>query len=199
MDLLLPPLNCTCSTKALFNKRDDESRLFTFLIRLNDNYDATITQIVLIKHLPNLDMAYFMVVQVEDQRQLNEASQDGRNLMYMNVGKQQSYAPQNSSQSQFGNSKQGYHKQGSPSGFFKKRMSKEEKKRFKCSHCQGMRHEVDECFKLHGIPEWYTKYKKNRSQPRAHFAESGVPNENYASQTELKDQKDQTHDVSELI
>lgn len=107
--------------------------------------------------------------------------------MSMHVGKQQNYTTsQSSSQSQFGSAKQDYQKQGSgaPGGFFKKNINKEEKKKLKCSRCQGMGHEVDVCFKLYGIPKWYTKYKENRSQPRAYFAKSGMSNESNSGRIE---------------
>lgn len=147
---------------------------------------------MLIKPLPNLDIVYSMVVQVEDQRNLSEGSRDRRNFMSMHVGKQHNYPSQTSSQCHFGNYKQGYQKQGSgPStGPFKKRMSKEEKRKLKCTHCQGMGYEVDECFKLHGVPEWYTKCKESRTQPRANFTESWMSSENCSRHVE---QKDQTH------
>lgn len=99
--MFLPPLNYTCAAKSMVDKREDESKLLTFLIGLNDGYDATRTQIMLIKPLPNLDTTYSMVVQVEDQRQLSESSQDGRTVMSMNLGKQQQFAAQNSVQGQY--------------------------------------------------------------------------------------------------
>lgn len=189
MDMLHTHVNCTCSARALMNRRQDELRLLTFLIGLNDSYDATRTRIMLIKPLPSLDDAYSMIVQVEDQRQLNDGTQDGRHLMTMNVGKQQPYTAQQNytiqvlSQPYYGGGKQNYQKQGSTGTPYKKRISKEEKRKLKCTHCQGMGHDVDDCFKLHGVPDWYIKIKESRnSQPRAHFAESGIPNEGYTSQ-----------------
>lgn len=174
-------------------------RLLTFLIGLNDSYEATRTQIMLIKPLPTLDGAYSMIVQVEDQRQLNEGPHDGRNLMTMNVVKQPSYNPQTAPQQHYGGNKPPFSKQGAgpPGSYYKKRISKEDKKKLKCTHCQGMRHEVDDCFKLHGILEWYTKLKKAKScQPRAHYAEVESPNEGYTQSTY---QKDHFTDMSKLI
>lgn len=55
------------------------------------------------------------------------------------------------------------------------RISKEEKKKLKCSHCHEMGHEAEDCFKLHGVPEWYKKYRESRGQSRAHFVDTGIP------------------------
>lgn len=87
MDMLLPPLDCVCHAKKKSFQREEQIRLVAFLVGLNEQYDSTKTQIMLLKPLPNLDQAYSMVVQVEDQKGLSEQQQDGRNLMAMNVQK----------------------------------------------------------------------------------------------------------------
>lgn len=85
--------------------------LLTYPIGLNDSYEATKTQIMLIKPLSSLDNAYSMIIQVEDQRFLSESGPEGRNLMSMNVGKQ-SYNPQ--SQPSSGGNKQNFQKGNTP-------------------------------------------------------------------------------------
>lgn len=76
-------------------------------------------------------------------------------------------------------------------------MSKEEKRKLKCTHCQGMRHEVDDCFKLHGVPERFTKLKESKpTQPRAHYADVGSPTDCFNNPTE---QKEHPSDMSKLI
>ncbi|KAK6131182.1 hypothetical protein DH2020_035069 [Rehmannia glutinosa] len=44
------------------------------------------------------------------------------------------------------------------------RRTREEKAKLFCSHCQDHGHEKSECFKLHGYPDWYKKFKEQRSR-----------------------------------
>lgn len=116
--------------------------------------------------LPSVDKAYSMVAQVEDQKSMQEMQVDTRGQMAMYAQRQASY----------GGPKSGYqHKEGSKSGGygqFERRMSKEEKRRLKCSHCKESGHEAHECFKLHGYPEWYKKYKDSKGKVAVNYMES---------------------------
>lgn len=56
---------------------------------------------------------------------------------------------------------------------------------------------IDECFKLHGVPEWYTELKKNKPQPIAHFADSG--GSSIKGYNGPQEQNDQTEDMSKII
>lgn len=80
---------------------------------------------------------------------------DGSSLMSMNVSKQDAFQATTHPNSQF-----------------KHRLSKEEKKRLHCSYCQQTRHEASECFKLHGIPDWYKKYKDARIKGRINYVDT---------------------------
>lgn len=62
-------------------------RLVAFLAGLNYMYEHTKSQILLQQPWPTLDQAYAMVVQVEDQKQLNDSPQDVKGIMAMNVNK----------------------------------------------------------------------------------------------------------------
>lgn len=74
-----------------------------------------------------------MIVQVEDQKGLIDGEhidtrvtmQIGKTLKYRNGGNIE----------------------------FKKRMSKGERLRLRCSHCNATRHEIHECFKLNDYPD----------------------------------------------
>lgn len=106
-----------------------------------------------------------MVVQVEDQKQLNDNGRDTKNLMSMNVNRQPPTPP-----AQTRGQKPQYQKQYVEP--FKKMISKEEKRKQKCAHCQEMGHEMDECIKLHGVPDLYKKLKESRGQYRANCVNS---------------------------
>lgn len=68
----------------------------------------------------------------------NNTLNDPRNLMSMDIGQQM---------------KNSYSKpEGFKSGPFKKRLTKEENKKLKRTHCMESGHEINDCFKLHGKP-----------------------------------------------
>lgn len=75
-------------------------------------------------------------------------------------------------------------------------MSKEEKKRFKCTHGLESGHEVDECFKLHGVPDWYKRYKENRMSNRVNMVDNDE--DNVSSHGSI-DQKDMSTDMGKII
>lgn len=124
---------------------------------LNDNYESMIDQIMMLAHLPDLDRAYSLIVQVENRKMLSQSQNDHNHMMSMHVGqgfknitqKPTSFKP----------------------GPFNKRLYKEEKWRLKFTHCLEPRHGAYECFKLHGIPKWYKKYRENKMTWRVNLVE----------------------------
>lgn len=46
-------------------------------------------------------------------------------------------------------------------------LSKEEKRRLKCTDCMVSEHEDDDCFKLHEVLNWYKRFKENRQSAKA--------------------------------
>lgn len=54
---------------------------------------------------------------------------------------------------------------------YKRKLTKEEMRRLRCTHCQENGHEVRECFKLHGYPDWYKKLKENMDGERVNYLE----------------------------
>lgn len=57
-------------------------------------------------------------------------------------------------------------------------------------------HEVDDCFKLHGIPEWYKKYKENRQLVRPNLVEN---DDDCSSPHGGMDHKESAVDMSKMI
>lgn len=99
-----------------------------------------------------------MVVQVGDQKRLNEQVNDGNKPQF--GGNKPPYQ------------KGHYHKQNA--GPFKKKNSEEEKRKLKCTHRQEMGCEADEYFKLHGVSDWYKKYKESQGQNIANYVDSNT-------------------------
>lgn len=62
--------------------------MLQFLVGLRDEYEQARQQILLIEPLPNLEKAYSMVTQVEDQLILQNGRGDSEFRMAMQFGKQ---------------------------------------------------------------------------------------------------------------
>lgn len=85
------------------------------------------------------------------------------------------------------NSRIGYNQNGKgQGGSYKPRLSKEERKRLKCTFCEGTGHERNECFKLNGVPEWYKKLKEEKGQKHAHCVIASRPEERKILMTVLQ-------------
>ncbi|GJT84348.1 NSP-interacting kinase 1-like protein [Tanacetum coccineum] len=61
---------CTCGVNEIFLEIDSRSKLMQFLMRLNDDFEAVRNQILSIDTLLNLNKAYYIVQQVEKQKQV---------------------------------------------------------------------------------------------------------------------------------
>ncbi|XP_060195546.1 uncharacterized protein LOC132624838 [Lycium barbarum] len=61
--------NCTCGGKDKLNKCLKDERLIKFLMGLNDTYSSARSNILMLKPLPNLNHAYSLLLQDENQRE----------------------------------------------------------------------------------------------------------------------------------
>lgn len=97
--------------------------------------------------LPSIDEAYSMIVQVEDQKGLADDVGNVDYNMAMQIGKTLKFRNTRNTD-------------------FKRILSREERLRLKCTHCGNVGHEVSECFKLNGYPDWYKEMKKGQGKTR---------------------------------
>ncbi|KAH6785633.1 hypothetical protein C2S51_038088 [Perilla frutescens var. frutescens] len=133
---------------------EEGERLMQFLMGLHDCYEAIRNQILILDPLPSVNQAYSMVLQVEEQKDVSSHYPDDseHNALYTN--------PKG-----FGNRTEGY----------RRRLTREEKQKLKCSHCGGNGHEKSDCFDLVGVPDWYRKFRTEKLRNRANFAEEEEP------------------------
>lgn len=117
--------------------------------------------------LPTVNKAYSMVLRVEKQKQVVTNSPEAGEYNAMMTQTKTNYAAKGfvGKDSPGGSRQQGY----------KPRLSKEEKARLRCEHCKGMGHEISECFKLHGYPDWFKKLKEQKRNEQANMANSPHP------------------------
>lgn len=105
-----------------------------------------------------------MIMQVEDELSLNIDQNEGQNMMVMNVGDSGSYQTQAFAVGTKGN-------------FFKRHLTKEERRKLRCRHCHESGHEMEECFKLHGISDWYRRLKGDKEGYPVNFADNSEETE----------------------
>lgn len=66
----------------------------------------------------------------------------------------------------------------------------------RCKHCHESGHEVDECFKLHGVPDWYRRYKENRERYSVNYVDNSKDSTSSCGGYE---QKSTGIDISKLV
>ncbi|GKF59879.1 hypothetical protein Tco_0176665 [Tanacetum coccineum] len=67
---------CTCVVFDKFLERDSHLKLIQFLMKLNNVYESVKSQILAMDPLPNVNKAYYIVQQIEKQRQVTNHSFD---------------------------------------------------------------------------------------------------------------------------
>ncbi|KAG8650817.1 hypothetical protein MANES_07G072514v8 [Manihot esculenta] len=136
--LCLAPLPVCCETSTAITDYDSNRRLMQFLMGLGDEYDNVKNQILLQDPLPSINKAYSMIMSVEKQRETAAVMLARRNFSG------------NRSNTGTGNNRASFSSR------------KEDKKKQYCTNCKGARHIVDDCFSLHGYPDWFIELQKKR-------------------------------------
>ncbi|GKC46677.1 pyridoxal 5'-phosphate synthase-like subunit PDX1.2 [Tanacetum coccineum] len=141
---------CTCSVIEKFIERDSNSKLIQFLIKLSDGYEYVRSQILAMDPLPSVNKAFYIVQQIEKQKQItNHAFEPTAFFASMN------------------------NKRGSSSKRdgknFRNDYSHEVKRT--CTHYNKEGHTVDQYFEKIGYPDWYKgKMAKKSSKLAAHVS-----------------------------
>ncbi|GJZ52807.1 retrovirus-related pol polyprotein from transposon TNT 1-94 [Tanacetum coccineum] len=133
---------CTCGVIEKFIERDSNSKLIQFLMKLSDGYESVRSQILDVDPLPSVNKAYYIVQQIEKQKQVtNHVFEPTAFFANMN--------------NKGGNSSRRDVKTG-------RNDSRHEVKRL-CTHCNQEGHTVDQCFEKIRYPDWYKGKKANKS------------------------------------
>ncbi|KAL8152109.1 hypothetical protein V2J09_021917 [Rumex salicifolius] len=117
---------------------EDQDRLLHFLVNLNSDYDHVKSQIIAMEPVPTLNRAYYLVLQVEKQKQLTHVVPDPTVFQAGSV--------------QTGGGHSGKREDEKP-------RNKEKKH---CSVCQLDGHNSDGCFEVIGYPDWYKGKRKGK-------------------------------------
>ncbi|XP_037493636.1 uncharacterized protein LOC119370139 [Jatropha curcas] len=119
-----------------------------FLMGLGDEYDNVKNQILLMDTFPSINKAYSMILSVEKQREVNtlnvESSENSTILLA-----RRNYNENYNSLGAIGNRRPYYNQ-------------KEDKRDKYCSKCKINGHTIDNCFKIHGYPDWFIELQKKK-------------------------------------
>ncbi|KAL0427911.1 UNVERIFIED_CONTAM: Retrovirus-related Pol polyprotein from transposon RE1 [Sesamum latifolium] len=136
--------NPSCSPEALkeiasLYQRD---HLMQFLMGLDESFESTRNQILIMEPLPNVSKAYAIVLQVERHREVNSAY--GNSLQ--NMAMQTKGFQGNNNRNQW------------------KRKGVQDKKNQYCTHCNKTGHLKEHCFEIYGYPDWYKNLVDQRKK-----------------------------------
>ncbi|GJX01202.1 retrovirus-related pol polyprotein from transposon TNT 1-94 [Tanacetum coccineum] len=138
-------MNCSKKLEkgmAKFIERDSNSKLIQFLMKLSDGYESVRSQILAMDPLPSVNKAYYIVQQIEKQKQvMNHVFEPTAFCANMN--------------NKDGNSSRRDVKT-------RRNDSRHEVKRL-CTHCNQEGHTVDQCIEKIGYLNWYKGKKAKKS------------------------------------
>ncbi|GJV15215.1 retrovirus-related pol polyprotein from transposon TNT 1-94 [Tanacetum coccineum] len=132
---------CTCDVLGKVLLRYSNSKLIEFLMKLNDDYECVRSQILAMDPLPTVNKAYYIVKQIEKQKQVTNHSFEPA-AFFANL------------YNKGANNGRKYNRWSRNDG-------KNDGKRF-CTGCNQEGHTVDQCFEKIGYPNWYKRTSSGR-------------------------------------
>uniref|UniRef100_A0A803LHY7 Retrotransposon Copia-like N-terminal domain-containing protein n=1 Tax=Chenopodium quinoa TaxID=63459 RepID=A0A803LHY7_CHEQI len=162
---------CSCNMLKKLLERDEKNKMIDFLMGLNRGYDNLKQNIIGMDLLPTVNKAYQMVLQVEKQKEISGMMESGVEASALVASKQQIKYPH--LKSGFGNST------------YQRREKKEEKSKKRCEYCKFTGHTQDDCFELHGYPDWYTKLRPKEAKGGRYAANVSTSIEETIQETPL--------------
>ncbi|KAF7834460.1 uncharacterized protein G2W53_009319 [Senna tora] len=135
---------CTCGGYKKLHDKVESNDTMTFLYGLNESYDSIVSTILLMEPMPSYNKVYSLVARIEKQRSLGMSNAASSSIDASALAVK---VPEPS-------------KNGGDSG--KRREYVKKSDRY-CNFCNKSGHMEDACFKKHGYPEWFEKYKTKKS------------------------------------
>ncbi|KAF7830107.1 monoglyceride lipase [Senna tora] len=171
LNSLEPKIRCStehsscCHSNKQHDDRDSSNQVMQFLMGLDDCYDTVVNNILMLEPTPSYNKVYAIVATVESKKEVMAETVSSIEATALAV--------KNFEQSKYNS----VNRSGSSGN--KKDVKKGD--RF-CIVCNKPGHMEDTCFKKHGIPEWYTEYKAQKSKKTQSFS-SNVSTVDSASQS----------------
>ncbi|XP_059302125.1 uncharacterized protein LOC132054070 [Lycium ferocissimum] len=146
-------------TKSIYKMR----RLMHFSMGLNDSYASVRGNMLIISPLPNVNVAYSILIQDEKQREVYVNQQHpGESSSFLAIN-QHKYTPYDQPIQKFSNYDQYNQKHGNYEQKGKGKFDTR-KNNLICSHCKKPGHSIDKCYGIVGFPAdfKFTKTRRNR-------------------------------------
>ncbi|KAL2228641.1 UNVERIFIED_CONTAM: Retrovirus-related Pol polyprotein from transposon RE2 [Sesamum indicum] len=166
---------CTCGINKEIESLNSRNQLMQFLMGLHENFNNERSQILMLDPLPSIETAFSMIYTVEQQRIIQTNLEvTSNNVAYQLALKE--------------NRREG------DKGMQKRKFVFDKKKLF-CSHCKKQGHTQENCFLLHGTPDWY-KSLTERKQKGKMFAGNVDAN---AESLQHSPKQDASHMMAEIL
>ncbi|XP_021730847.1 uncharacterized protein LOC110697774 [Chenopodium quinoa] len=137
IDQRLPnPMKCS-EDKTVYNRMAQQNRLYQFLARLDEALDKDRRDLINSDPLPTIEVAYATIRREISRKEIMKKEK----------------TPTEDSEICSGLAARG--KPEKP-----KFRRDDERTHLRCTHCGGIRHTKEGCFKLIGYPEWWYEWKK---------------------------------------
>lgn len=150
---------CTCNLTQKFLKTQQEERLVQMLMKLDDQYANARSNLLMMQPLPNISLAYRLLVQDEKQRAASQAQGESSNAM--------AFATDHRRDDHRKNENRPYRppisgSQGQTSNY--RTSSGPRRSNYFCDHCNVPGHSRERCWKLNGYPTNFQAGSKFRAQ-----------------------------------
>lgn len=162
---------CICEGKQKMEKSVEDEMLIQFLMGLNDTYAQARGNILMMNPLPNINVAYSLILQDENQKETymspisnsdsssfmvnSSANQNknGKQFQKSNPAASGSGAKPNMGYPKMNNYQQGQQTPRYPRQNLRFKGKKKYNPNVSCDHCGKTVHVIDDCYRLIGFPE----------------------------------------------
>lgn len=135
--------NCRCGLSKKLPDTDSSMKTVQFLMGLNEGFEAAKNQVLMQDPLPNTNIVYSMLQNVESQKTICKNFEETLEASAMDLKTQNNIRSKN----------------------FKKKDPERKEDRY-CDHCKVQGHLKENCFKINGYPYWYVELLKTKKEKK---------------------------------
>lgn len=171
---------CECNAAKSWETLQERSRVIKFLMGLNEAYESTRRQILMIKPFPSIEDVFNMITQDERQNAIKPSSKTD-SVVFQTTGSDLHAEP-------FDN----------PVFASRHQHGYRPKQRPLCTHCGQYGHIVQKCFKIHGYPPGHPFHGQAAKGQSQQFTPRGQSHGGFPRQPHQQYQIPQTNAVANV-
>ncbi|XP_075494847.1 uncharacterized protein LOC142532430 [Primulina tabacum] len=169
---------CDCGSMKDWVNFQNQECVMQFFMGLNESYAQIRAQILMIDPIPIISKTFSLVLQEERQHSIQQESISFR----MDSNTPVPCSPHVAALKSFSNVKGNMYD------------------KLVCSHCEGIGHTVDKCYKLHGYPPSHPKYKSKQYPSKAADNQArGLTNDSVSSPCETSLNQEQCKQLIAIL